>query len=178
MSHTPTDLVDHHSTSQLPWHRANRCRFVNWRRASAGGAFRWAAGAPPAHPKGMRRTAFDMEPVCCCWWGGHAETNGGSNLGRENEDKQTKHTCVRSKWFSEWMVFLRLEKCKAFRFVRGGWGTTRSQLPGLPQSQPETNGCSNMAIEILYIGNGWDWGNIHFFLVGTGVPNWVELLSA
>ena len=28
----------------------------------------------------------------------------------------------------------------------------------------ETNGCSNMAIEILYIGNGC-LGNIHFFLV-------------
>ena len=25
-----------------------------------------------------------------------------------------------------------------------------------------------MAIEILYVGNGWDWGNIHFFLVVWG----------
>ena len=39
-----------------------------------------------------------------------------------------------------------------------------------PQSQPETHGCSNMEIEILYIGkwlglgkhpflSGWDWGS-------------------
>ena len=25
-----------------------------------------------------------------------------------------------------------------------------------------------LAIELLYIGNGWDWGNIHFFLVVWG----------
>ena len=36
-----------------------------------------------------------------------------------------------------------------------------------PQTkQPETNGCSNMAIEIHYIGHGWDWGvpSISFWL--------------
>ena len=35
------------------------------------------------------------------------------------------------------------------------------QVPSWKPKQPETN----MAIEILYIGDGWDWGNIHFFLV-------------
>ena len=33
-----------------------------------------------------------------------------------------------------------------------------------PQSQPETNGRCNVAIEILYIGNGWDWDWGEMFL--------------
>ena len=42
-----------------------------------------------------------------------------------------------------------------------------------PSPRPRVTGwgktCrSNMAIELLYIGNGWDWGNIHFFLVVWG----------
>ena len=44
---------------------------------------------------------------------------------------------------------------------------TKQEIPVPTRSK---SGCSNMAIDILYIGNAWDWGNIHFFLVGTGVP--------
>ena len=52
----------------------------------------------------------------------------------------------------------------------------RGELKLLIESCHLTNGCcSNMALEILYIGNGWDWGNIHFFLDG-GALNGVEML--
>ena len=51
-------------------------------------------------------------------------------------------------------------------YLRVWWDVSTAWNP----KQPETSGCSNMAIEILYIGNGCDWENINFFLVGTGVP--------
>ena len=39
-----------------------------------------------------------------------------------------------------------------------------------PQGQPFINGCFNWMIPNLYIGNGWKSPNIHFLMVGLGVP--------